>query len=157
MDYQIVKDLHRKIFQNIIFRFTRQCNFENLKFSQRTANIGSNEEQQTLKRILLAYARYNTECGYCQGFNVIVGTVHKNTKVCWSNILRRFTQRALMKCMLENIRIFFTVKSTDNGDNGVRVGYVTSLYFHYRQYFTSSISFRKARRDTNRTKGFSFF
>lgn len=49
MDYQIVKDLHR------------------------TANIGSNEEQQRLKRILLAYARYNTDCGYCQGFNVIVG------------------------------------------------------------------------------------
>ncbi|CBY22062.1 unnamed protein product [Oikopleura dioica] len=51
LDYQIVKDLHR------------------------TANIGSRHDQQRLKRILLAYARYNPECGYCQGFNVIVALI----------------------------------------------------------------------------------
>ena len=51
LDYQIVKDLHR------------------------TANIGSTYDQQRLKRILLAYARYNPECGYCQGFNVIVALI----------------------------------------------------------------------------------
>ena len=47
LDYQIVKDLHR------------------------TTYIGGMIEQQKLKRVLLAYARYNPECGYCQGFNII--------------------------------------------------------------------------------------
>ena len=47
LDYQIVKDLHR------------------------TTYIGGVIEQQKLKRVLLAYARYNPTCGYCQGFNII--------------------------------------------------------------------------------------
>ena len=55
LDYQIVKDLHR------------------------TAYIGNKHEQQKLQRILLAYARYNYECGYCQGFNVIVAFIMEVT------------------------------------------------------------------------------
>ena len=62
LDYQIVKDLHR------------------------TANIGSTHDQQRLKRILLAYARYNPECGYCQGFNVIVALIMEVMETEWDTL-----------------------------------------------------------------------
>ena len=51
---QIVKDLHRTGYSNII-----------------SSNGNKNEDRLLLKRVLLAYARWNKEIGYCQGFNVI--------------------------------------------------------------------------------------
>ena len=45
----------------------------------RTAYIGTNHEQQKLKKILLAYARFNPDCGYCQGFNIIVAFIMEVT------------------------------------------------------------------------------
>ena len=52
---QIVKDLHR------------------------TGNTGFSTEQKhaVLKRVLLAYARYNSSTGYCQGFNVLAALILK--------------------------------------------------------------------------------
>ena len=38
-----------------------------MKDLHRTTYIGGVIEQQKLKRVLLAYARYNPDCGYCQG------------------------------------------------------------------------------------------
>ena len=35
----------------------------------------SPEERASLKRVLLAYARYNKSVGYCQGFNVIAALI----------------------------------------------------------------------------------
>ncbi|CAH8589261.1 unnamed protein product [Heterobilharzia americana] len=50
---QIVKDLHRT-----------GCE-----------QFGSDSDQASLKRVLLAYARWNRRVGYCQGFNVIAAAV----------------------------------------------------------------------------------
>ncbi len=52
---QIVKDLHR------------------------TGDTGftSEEEHAVLKRILLAYARFNQSTGYCQGFNILAALILK--------------------------------------------------------------------------------
>uniref|UniRef100_A0A1I7XDH4 Rab-GAP TBC domain-containing protein n=1 Tax=Heterorhabditis bacteriophora TaxID=37862 RepID=A0A1I7XDH4_HETBA len=50
IDSQIIKDLHR------------------------TGWNGFNEEKK-LKQVLLAYARYNKEVGYCQGFNIIAALI----------------------------------------------------------------------------------
>ena len=55
LDAQIVKDLHR------------------------TGNTGftTEEEHGILKRVLLAYARYNKATGYCQGFNILAALILK--------------------------------------------------------------------------------
>lgn len=53
---QIVKDLHRTGCSN----FSGQDN---------------DEERAVLKRVLLAYARWNKKVGYCQGFNVLVALI----------------------------------------------------------------------------------
>ena len=55
LDSQIVKDLHR------------------------TGNTGftTEEEHGILKRVLLAYARYNKSTGYCQGFNILAALILK--------------------------------------------------------------------------------
>lgn len=55
LDSQIVKDLHR------------------------TGNTGftTEEEHGILKRVLLAYARYNKATGYCQGFNILAALILK--------------------------------------------------------------------------------
>ncbi|VDP80055.1 unnamed protein product [Echinostoma caproni] len=50
---QIVKDLHRT-----------GCN-----------EFGSDEDRAALKRVLLAYARWNKRVGYCQGFNMIAAAI----------------------------------------------------------------------------------
>ncbi|CAL8080306.1 unnamed protein product [Calicophoron daubneyi] len=50
---QIVKDLHRT-----------GCE-----------QFGSDEDRAALKRVLLAYARWNKRVGYCQGFNVIAAAI----------------------------------------------------------------------------------
>lgn len=50
---QIVKDLHRT-----------GCE-----------QFGSDSDRASLKRVLLAYARWNKRVGYCQGFNVIAAGV----------------------------------------------------------------------------------
>ncbi|OON21904.1 TBC domain protein, partial [Opisthorchis viverrini] len=50
---QIVKDLHRT-----------GCE-----------QFGSDEDRASLKRVLLAYARWNKRVGYCQGFNVIAAAI----------------------------------------------------------------------------------
>ena len=52
---QIVKDLHR------------------------TGNTGFTTEQEhaVLKRVLLAYARFNKSTGYCQGFNILAALILK--------------------------------------------------------------------------------
>ena len=56
LDYQIVKDLHRT-----------GCS----SFSGRE----NDQERALLKRVLLAYARWNKAVGYCQGFNVIAAVI----------------------------------------------------------------------------------
>lgn len=33
------------------------------------------EDRATLKRVLLAYARFNKSVGYCQGFNVLAALI----------------------------------------------------------------------------------
>ncbi|KAL5477360.1 hypothetical protein EMCRGX_G024150 [Ephydatia muelleri] len=45
----------------------------------RTGNAGfaTEEEHAVLKRVLLAYARYNKATGYCQGFNIIAAMILK--------------------------------------------------------------------------------
>lgn len=50
---QIVKDLHRT-----------GCD-----------QFGSDEDRAALKRVLLAYARWNKRVGYCQGFNMIAAAI----------------------------------------------------------------------------------
>ena len=35
----------------------------------------TDEEKASLKRVLLAYARWNKSVGYCQGFNVIAALI----------------------------------------------------------------------------------
>ncbi len=52
---QIVKDLHR----------TGDTGFS------------SEEEHAVLKRVLLAYARFNKNTGYCQGFNILAALILK--------------------------------------------------------------------------------
>uniref|UniRef100_H2YNC1 Rab-GAP TBC domain-containing protein n=1 Tax=Ciona savignyi TaxID=51511 RepID=H2YNC1_CIOSA len=53
---QIVKDLHRTGYTGL--------------------DLGSNYDNQiVLKRVLLAYARWNQSVGYCQGFNVIASLI----------------------------------------------------------------------------------
>ena len=52
---QIVKDLHR----------TGETGFT------------TEEEHAILKRVLLAYARYNNNTGYCQGFNILAALILK--------------------------------------------------------------------------------
>eukprot|EP00794_Sanderia_malayensis_P005946 gene5946-6636_t len=56
LDTQIVKDLHRT-----------GCSW----FFERDTD----EEKASLKRVLLAYARWNKSVGYCQGFNVIAALI----------------------------------------------------------------------------------
>ncbi|XP_066915732.1 TBC1 domain family member 30-like [Clytia hemisphaerica] len=56
LDTQIVKDLHRT-----------GCGWF---FEHDTA-----EDRASLKRVLLAYARWNKQIGYCQGFNVIAALI----------------------------------------------------------------------------------
>lgn len=56
LDYQIVKDLHR----------TGCSSFSGLE---------NDQERALLKRVLLAYARWNKSVGYCQGFNVIAAVI----------------------------------------------------------------------------------
>jgi len=56
LDYQIVKDLHR----------TGCSSFSGLE---------NDHERALLKRVLLAYARWNKDVGYCQGFNVIAAVI----------------------------------------------------------------------------------
>lgn len=53
LDMQIVKDLHR------------------------TGDTGftTEEEHTILKRVLLAYARFNKSTGYCQGFNILAALI----------------------------------------------------------------------------------
>ena len=43
----------------------------------RTGNAGftTEEEHAVLKRVLLAYARFNKSTGYCQGFNIIAALI----------------------------------------------------------------------------------
>jgi hypothetical protein len=48
LDYQIVKDLHR----------TGCSSF---------SGLDNDQERAVLKRVLLAYARWNKDVGYCQG------------------------------------------------------------------------------------------
>lgn len=52
---QIVKDLHRT----------------------GTTGFSTEQEHAVLKRVLLAYARYNSSTGYCQGFNVLAALILK--------------------------------------------------------------------------------
>ena len=56
LDYQIVKDLHR----------TGCSSF---------SGLDNDHERALLKRVLLAYARWNKSVGYCQGFNVIAAVI----------------------------------------------------------------------------------
>ena len=53
---QIVKDLHR----------TGCSTF---------SGLDNDQERAVLKRVLLAYARWNKEIGYCQGFNIIAALI----------------------------------------------------------------------------------
>uniref|UniRef100_A0A1I8HL12 Rab-GAP TBC domain-containing protein n=1 Tax=Macrostomum lignano TaxID=282301 RepID=A0A1I8HL12_9PLAT len=53
LDHQIVKDLHRT-----------GCE-----------EFGSEHDRAVLKRVLLAYARWNKRVGYCQGFNVLAALI----------------------------------------------------------------------------------
>src|SRR5437867_1188403 len=48
-----------------------------IKDLHRTGWTGLNDEHERvlLKRVLLAYARYNKAIGYCQGFNVIAALI----------------------------------------------------------------------------------
>ena len=45
----------------------------------RTGNTGftTEEEHAILKRVLLAYARFNKSTGYCQGFNIMAALILK--------------------------------------------------------------------------------
>lgn len=51
---QIVKDLHRTGCGDL---------------------VGSAEDREALKRVLLAYARWNRRVGYCQGFNILAAVI----------------------------------------------------------------------------------
>ena len=42
-----------------------------------TTGFSSEEEHGVLKRVLLAYARYNKKTGYCQGFNILAAFILK--------------------------------------------------------------------------------
>nr|XP_039269640.1 TBC1 domain family member 30-like [Styela clava] len=61
LDNQIVKDLHRTGYTNM-------------------SGDNSEEERMVLKRVLLAYARWNKEVGYCQGFNVLAALILEVTQ-----------------------------------------------------------------------------
>lgn len=69
---QIVKDLHR------------------------TGDTGFNSEEEhaILKRVLLAYARFNKMTGYCQGFNILVALILK---------VVGFNEQAALKVMVHLI------------------------------------------------------
>ena len=64
---QIIKDLHRSRFSSNSFM---------------SSETDAESERALLKRVLLAYARWNKQVGYCQGFNVlatvILDTVERN-------------------------------------------------------------------------------
>ncbi|XP_076811353.1 TBC1 domain family member 30-like [Clavelina lepadiformis] len=60
---QIVKDLHRTGYSSIL-----------------KTEEGSMEERMVLKRVLLAYARWNQAVGYCQGFNVLAALILQVTQ-----------------------------------------------------------------------------
>lgn len=62
---QIVKDLHRTGYSNIL---------------SSTSEEEKIEDRLLLKRVLLAYARWNKEIGYCQGFNVIAALLLQVTE-----------------------------------------------------------------------------
>lgn len=61
LDNQIVKDLHRTGYTKM-------------------SGDNSEEERMILKRVLLAYARWNKEVGYCQGFNVLAALILEVTQ-----------------------------------------------------------------------------
>lgn len=61
LDNQIVKDLHRTGYTKM-------------------SGENSEEERMVLKRVLLAYARWNKEVGYCQGFNVLAALILEVTQ-----------------------------------------------------------------------------
>ncbi len=63
---QIVKDLHRT-------GCDRFC---------------SEADRAVLKRVLLAYARWNKKVGYCQGFNVLAALILEVTERCEEDALR---------------------------------------------------------------------
>ncbi|XP_017786846.1 PREDICTED: uncharacterized protein LOC108569698 [Nicrophorus vespilloides] len=66
---QIVKDLHRT-----------GCSLFCGKDGQ--------ENQALLKRVLLAYARWNKAVGYCQGFNMLAALILQVTEKCESDALK---------------------------------------------------------------------
>ena len=58
-----MKDLHRTGYSNLS-----------------ATEEGSNEDRMVLKRVLLAYARWNQAVGYCQGFNVLAALILQVTE-----------------------------------------------------------------------------
>ena len=82
LDSQIVKDLHR------------------------TGNTGftTEEEHGILKRVLLAYARYNKTTGYCQGFNILAALILKVV-----NFDEQLTLKVSRDALLSDIVIWFEV------------------------------------------------
>ena len=39
------------------------------------SNVDNEQDRALLKRVLLAFARYNKSVGYCQGFNIIAAQI----------------------------------------------------------------------------------
>ncbi|KAG5864798.1 hypothetical protein JTB14_037951, partial [Gonioctena quinquepunctata] len=66
---QIVKDLHRT-----------GCSL--------FCGENGQENQALLKRVLLAYARWNKAVGYCQGFNMLAALILQVTERCESDALK---------------------------------------------------------------------
>ena len=46
------------------------------------------EERAVLKRVLLAYARWNKAVGYCQGFNVVAALILQVMDRCEEDALK---------------------------------------------------------------------
>ena len=72
------------------------CNFQ-LQDLHRTGCSGfsgqeNEEDRAVLKRVLLAYARWNKSIGYCQGFNMIAALL--------LDVMDRKEDDALMVCVL---------------------------------------------------------
>ncbi|KAF5279232.1 hypothetical protein FQR65_LT03480 [Abscondita terminalis] len=66
---QIVKDLHRT-----------GCSL--------FCGVDGQENQALLKRVLLAYARWNKSVGYCQGFNMLAALILQVTEKCETDALK---------------------------------------------------------------------
>ncbi|KAF5278329.1 hypothetical protein FQA39_LY05818 [Lamprigera yunnana] len=66
---QIVKDLHRT-----------GCSL--------FCGVDGQENQALLKRVLLAYARWNKTVGYCQGFNMLAALILQVTEKCETDALK---------------------------------------------------------------------